>query len=286
MSIYLWSEELDPKTIWWDDIEAIYVWADQVWSAENRTLLAYQWSPESTRLEWDWNKWLILTVVNYIEYDTTTRTPVYLNWEIWFGDTDYWMPTLKQMWLTATINPSSSDLDAFAYNQWLNLYIPWITTKVWQMDWSYLLADLSNYDAIPSNDWYNACFLTWEYWSIIWNLFINYNTWYNPEWKSLDYTGWQLPWTIVLSQPYSYIRADWSTWNILANNRFFYIPWDYSITSNFYNAGVIYTSSIPLPRSSQAECNISSPNKSIEWWKMRIMDVNRTHISRTSDPIL
>ena len=33
MSIYLWSEELDPKTIGWDDIEAIYVWKDKVWES-------------------------------------------------------------------------------------------------------------------------------------------------------------------------------------------------------------------------------------------------------------
>lgn len=33
MSIYLWSEELDPKTIGWDNIEAIYVWKDKVWES-------------------------------------------------------------------------------------------------------------------------------------------------------------------------------------------------------------------------------------------------------------
>lgn len=33
MSIYLWSEELDPKTIGWDNIDAIYVWKDKVWES-------------------------------------------------------------------------------------------------------------------------------------------------------------------------------------------------------------------------------------------------------------
>lgn len=84
MSIYLWSQELDPKTIGWDDIEAIYVWADEVWSAWPSTKrlaleIETDWVPSS---DWEWVNYNTGDRISYIDMPVDYKV-IWLTWNSW-----------------------------------------------------------------------------------------------------------------------------------------------------------------------------------------------------------
>lgn len=134
MSIYLWSEELDPKTIGWDDIEAIYVWTDEVWSSWDKyeliTSNGNYWTIWHNLTEWTFvisrhpashwnpNTWNhILPSIEIADHDYWADTSQ--DWKLWWRTDNDWNTIaywIAWSWTSTPITRSN------AYSFWLPWY--------------------------------------------------------------------------------------------------------------------------------------------------------------------
>ena len=164
MSIYLWSEELDPKTIGWDNIDAIYVWKDKVWEAVEPMQIEVLYSSSNWRIEHWYNssEWYIKLYAAWSYSPTLSWEPIYSEFTI--SDRNLWASTYYDMY-------SSPPMYAYQWNvyEWWNNYpfnaqpemlitssTPVNTT--WYWPWNYYYDNVYtiwNSDArwdIPNND--------------------------------------------------------------------------------------------------------------------------------------
>lgn len=226
-------------------------------------------------------------------YDSSISDYKYYSGEIWMADTDYPMPQYNYITpLPPELVTTYEIQNAMMSCWWNNLYVPWniIAQNVYDNSTWQGSADLSTYDWTPSQAWADAHFVNTLEWSIIWNMFVNWNEWEDASWTSFASITWvQIPWTLVQSSYYNRLVFDPNSstdiYSLRDSYLLWFIPWDYYIYKSSYN----YTSAIIgtsgdnyIPRSWPMEFDISHSNKSVNLWKMRVLNTTKTNYSLDS----